>query len=727
MQIVVALMMPSMVIPYLYNTMINKIEQNVEVACYEAITKIQDSSKLVPFLNSSTDFTMIQTKAYALAFPCKELVYNVKKQIKEALIVLLLVLVAVLAVIFSLVTLIVRAATREARLSSACMSQMGKTAHDIRGYIACIKGWIDLSYTNVASTSDLASNLKKMDACANDLLALVNSILDFSKIEAGKMQLDDKEFDIAQLVEDIVDLHYPNAMKKGVDVIFDPCDGSIMNFSKVIGDEGKLKQILTNLLSNAVKFTSQGHISIRVKAKKSTFDSSTTAPNRSISLLSKFLGFFCKSKGANDNEETILIKQRSQCMEFVFEVEDTGPGIPKDKRHSIFDNFVQVKENSVGNVGTGLGLGIALSLVRLMEGDIEIVDKANGEVGTCFKFNIFLTLQGNSPVDHKPRCIKAAEGSLVIVLIKNDERRRMIRRFMKSLGIDLVTLRQGSQLRGALQRIIRRVNMTGSSSLKCILLIIDANAGDFDMEISRSIAHFRKEVSQACIKVVWLDRPDTPRAHFHGLQEESLPHADHVILEPFHGSRLSRVISLLPQFEDLPQIGHATSQQQGMVERKPSAEESDSKDQRSANKKPLLDEASSEKALQGKRFLIVEDNPMLCKLAVSSVTRWGAAHTQVCGNGKQAFEVVCKALSEGSSTLPFDYILMDCQMPVMDGMEATRRIREEERKYDVRIPIIALTAHEAEEEANIVEVGMDCHLTKPLKIEGLLQAIKGLR
>ena len=114
----------------------------------------------------------------------------------------------------------------------------------------------------------------------------MNSILDFSKMEAGKMQLEETEFDLGQLLEDIADLQHPVATKKGVDVILDPCDGSIFKFSLVKGDRSKLKQILGNLLSNAVKFTSQGHISIRCHARKLSLENSIIASNRN-SLLNR--------------------------------------------------------------------------------------------------------------------------------------------------------------------------------------------------------------------------------------------------------------------------------------------------------------------------------------------------------------------------------------------------------------------------------------------------------
>jgi len=177
------------------------------------------------------------------------------------------------------------------------------------------------------------------------------------------MQLDETEFNLAQLLEEVADLYHPIAMKKGVDVILDPCDGSVIKFSHVKGDRAKLKQILTNLLSNAVKFTSEGYISIRAWAKQPSLENSIIASNKN-SRLNRLSSFFSKNKRAyNDLEELRTIKQDPNCMEFEFDVDDTGPGIPKDKHESIFENFVQVKENATGQVGTGLGLGIVQSLV----------------------------------------------------------------------------------------------------------------------------------------------------------------------------------------------------------------------------------------------------------------------------------------------------------------------------------------------------------------------------
>nr|TKS12008.1 hypothetical protein D5086_0000065940 [Populus alba]TKS12009.1 hypothetical protein D5086_0000065950 [Populus alba] len=202
-------------------------------------------------------------------------------------------------------------------------------SHDIRAALAGITGLIEICYVEVRS-------------------GLLNSILDTSKIKDGKMQLEEEEFDLAKLLEDAVDLYHHVGMKKGVGVVLDPYDGSILKHSRVKGDMGKLKQVMCNLLSNAVKFTFEGHVSVRAWTKKPSL------------------------------ENKIITSTQN------------GKGILREKKKSVFDNFVQVKETTLGQGGTGLGLGIVQSLVHLIGGEIGIVNKENGEKGSCFKFNVFL-------------------------------------------------------------------------------------------------------------------------------------------------------------------------------------------------------------------------------------------------------------------------------------------------------------------------------------------------
>lgn len=295
-------------------------------------------------------------------------------------ILLFIILVSVCIFIF----LIIRAARREMILCARIIKQDGVTrqaerksmnktkafsraSHDVRASLAAITGLIELCHQDANPDSELAANLAQMDTCTNDLLGILNSVLDISKIEAGKVQLEIEEFNLAQLLEDVVDMFYPVAIKKGVDIVLDPCDDSIVKTCIVRGDRGKLKQIMCNLLSNAVKFTSEGHITVRAMVPKTSYENEIIASshNRVLNCLS---WLFYKSKEDSNSLDALHTSQKDpNNTKFVIEVDDTGEGIPKDKREFVFENFVQVTDRATGKEGSGLGLGIVESLVSNLE------------------------------------------------------------------------------------------------------------------------------------------------------------------------------------------------------------------------------------------------------------------------------------------------------------------------------------------------------------------------
>ncbi|OMO82132.1 hypothetical protein COLO4_23239 [Corchorus olitorius] len=669
-------------------------------------------------------------------------------------------------------------ATQQAERKSMNKSNaLAGASHDIRASLAGITGLIDVCLTDVAPRSDIQTYLNQMRNCAQDLLGLLNSILDTSKIEAGMMNLEEEEFNLAELLEHVVDLYHPVGMRKGVDVVLDPCDGSVIKFSQVKGDRGKLLQN--------------------------------------------------NNEAQNDMEVISAVTKNPNSIEFVFEVDDTGKGIPKEKQKSVFENFVQVKETAAGQVGTGLGLGIVQSLVRLMGGEIGIIDKDIGEKGTCFRFNVFLTtsetsfkgekeIQGDllsngtqqqhlgltihtpspsltirtpSPklnfLTHSPKL----EGSQVVLLIKNDERRRISHKFMENLGINVSVVDDESEtLHSALKKIksklissqhsSRRSELSSKSDISSssskdlplsamdgteqkfalkiqkgapsfILLVIDPNAEPFP-ELWRAVDEFRKGLQSIYCKVVWLGKPKS-------LERERLDPGDEILLQPFHGSRLYRVVKLLPEFGGILSQGVSDKPESSSMAKNSSIkarsrnllhnnseiqEEGSSSNDRYRKKNPSIhqpgqieikkDDAepnTSKQPLSGKRVLIAEDDTVLRRIAGVIVGRLGARFEN-CENGEEALQLVCTGLQDqrndgGHFVLPYDYILMDCEMPLMNGYEATRQIRKQEKHYGVHIPIIALTAHTSGVEARkTLEAGMDAHLGKPLQPEALMETIE---
>ncbi|KAI7982281.1 Histidine kinase CKI1 [Camellia lanceoleosa] len=761
---------------------------------------------------------------YVLALPQGGL-ESLDKHITFALIILIVVVGAMVVSIVVFVFLLLRGARREMYLCATLIKQMEATqqaerkslnkilafasaSHDVRALLAGITGLIDMCHDEVTPESELEKNLMQMEDCTKDLLGILNSILDTSKIEAGKMQLEEKEIDLAQLLEDVVDLYHPLGMKKGVDVVLDPCDSTVSKFSKVKCDQTKLKQILCNLLSNAVKFTSEGHVVVRAWAKKAHFDTTmfSSSSNKSLHCLSCL--FFKDDESSNGLESMNTIQENSNSVEFVFEVDDTGPGIPKEKHNSVFENYVQVKGTALAPEGTGLGLGIVQSLVRLMGGEISIADKEIGEKGTCFRFNIFLTMyettdssanareddvesqggyiscdssQHSRPLSTRTTSPKP-EGSHVVLFIEAKRIKVSAVRDCEQLSYTLKKLKQKLNLSqysssgrsdlssDSLSRPVSRESSTRAKEvplsaldgtdniphfqkrtnlkgvLNFILIVIDTRASPF-RELSRAVGEFKRDLQHTCCRIVWIDKPGAHSIHSKGLDLDKLPPTDLIISKPFHGSRLNHVIGLLPEFGGtLPDISPRKRRQdtlqlekflqdcafQQSGERPSSGKEVlGSGDKLTVKPVGEIKEhggTSSEQPLSGKKVLVAEDNAVLLKLAATNISKLGA-DVETCRNGEEAFELVYKGLSNrrkdgGSAFLPYDYILMDCEMPTMDGFTATRRIREEEKHYGVHIPIIALTAHTSGEEADrMMQAGMDFHLPKPLKRELLMEAI----
>ncbi|XP_010026109.2 histidine kinase CKI1 [Eucalyptus grandis] len=700
-------------------------------------------------------------------------------------------------------------ATRQAESKSMSKSNaFAQASHDVRASLAGVIGLIDISYDEVSPGSELEKNLKQMEACTKDLMGFLNCILDTSKVEAGKMPLQEEEFDLAQLLEDVVDLYHPVAMRKGVDVILDPNDGTVLKHSLVKGDRGKLKQILSNLLSNAVKFTDDGHISVRAWVQKPSLENLILVSTGN-SWWKRLMCSSCKKNDRESGDEAVNeFRQNPNSAEFVFEVDDTGKGIPKEMRKSVFENYIQVKETAQGQEGTGLGLGIVQSLVRLMGGDIKIMDKDMGERGTCFRFNVFLapfdagatkpleedleaggygaahhlglTIHANSPGlsfhSSSTRQVRSPkpEGSPVVLLIQNEERRRTCQSYMERLGIEVLVPSQWKDLPIILKKVQMKIinNAYHSSSGKSdrswrierfsksascsksrgrvsgvslssldgadhilpvckspshknqagfVLLIVDASAGPFQeifMAVTEFRTEFRKLIPSTRCKVVWLDKP-TMRSIDQRAINGKLDPDDIIMSKPFHGTRLLQVIRLLPEFG-------------GFLQRRPSKQVKERPVQNAEATKPSAEETGStrrEKPLGGKRALVVDDSEIMRKLAQCNLSNLGAT-VQLCENGKEALQLIREGIDEqresGVSDIhrPYDYILMDCQMPTMDGYEATRKIRKEEKRYGIYMPIIALTAHSSGTEVKkIFEAGMDFHIEKPANGARLMKAI----
>ncbi|KAL0364842.1 UNVERIFIED_CONTAM: Histidine kinase CKI1 [Sesamum angustifolium] len=655
---------------------------------------------------------------YVLSFPDLESLAH--KNGVVALVLLVCMLATIVISIGVFIIIILKSAKREMFLCDALIKQMESTqqaerksmnkslafanaSHDIRSSLAAISGLIDLCHETAKPHSDLSANLTQINTCVVDLVGILNSVLDTSKIEAGKMQLQEEEFNIAELLEDVVNMYYLLGMKKGVDMVFDPCDGSIFKFNLVRGDRAKLKQILCNLLNNATKFTSEGHISVRAIAKKLSIENAIIASNRK-SVLNCLSNLCFKNKGSfNTLEGLHTIQRDSNCMEYIFDVDDTGKGIPKDKQESVFENFVQVEETTIREEGTGLGLGIVQSLRNKellrtqMHMDIQLMSIiVLGVVATytrwiaCHSLSCWRRAQKSvQKVDSELWCQSLGcenNQDLLYVLELIKKKRDLSLPSSETIVVDTLQKPSNNSNRS------RPLSSSSKRSSGLILIVIDAKATSVS-ELRPVLANFRKELYHVLGLL----------PEFGGSIQLNIPEDKTIMTREVHhssqGIRYSdQVITVPIQKNEVEQVVIHETNKESINEQLP---------------------------LNGKNVLVVDDHKIQLKLSATVLRKLGAS-PHVCENGKDAYDLVCKTLKDkNEGVLCFDYIFMDCEMPVMDGFEATRLIREEEKVHGIHTPIIALTAYETPEEIGwTIEAGMDHHLVKPLQVTKVLELLQ---
>ncbi len=462
----------------------------------------------------------------------------------------------------------------------------------------------------------------------DNLLGIINNILDISKIEAGHLELEDKEFDLRELVETTGLSLATRVHEKGIELL---CYLRSDVPAYIMGDPVRLRQILVNLVGNAAKFTEQGEIVIKVEVAE------------------------------RKNDDVILH----------FSVSDTGIGIAKEKQERVFEVFSQADSSTTRkHGGTGLGLSISKQLAEKMGGKIW-VESEKGR-GSTFHFTIRSHVVEKPEIKEEtaPREIRHLR---VLIVDDNLTNRQVLREIVSAWGFLPSEAADGSSALKELERAKEKDNPYQ-------LILLDKIMPDLDgFEVTEKIRQ-TKEYSN--IPVILLssseEKGDRKRAKELGISN--------VLLKPIKRSKLydSFIKALMSQ------------------RRKDETQEG----------------PKAESRLKGKslKILLAEDNLVNQKLAKKLLEKQGWQVT-VANNGVEATEWVGK---DG-----FDLVLMDVQMPEMDGLEATKRIREQEKQTKRHIPIIALTAHAFEEDRReCLEIGMDAYTTKPIKVQELLSMIE---
>ncbi|MBF0590137.1 MAG: response regulator [Magnetococcales bacterium] len=516
--------------------------------------------------------------------------------------------------------------------NQAKSSFLAVMSHEIRTPLNVVLGMLELLREAPLGNKYLEFSNLAHTSCTT-LLDLVNDILDFSKIEEGQVSLEEVDFNLRDLLDQAALTFAPMAHNKQIEMTsFFPQEVPAM----VRGDPHRLRQIFNNLISNAIKFTPEGG-SVEIHGGP--------------------------------------MEQSDGRIRFLFEIRDTGVGVPPDKRKLIFSNFTQADGSTTRRFGgTGLGLSISRHLVQLMGGKIHVTDHPFAPSGSVFYFSANLKTSPEPMLEPSFQPILKDVNVLIVA----------------SPGLQRALLDNALDVWGTRHRHVEKVSSAlaelhlGETQNRPYHLVI---LNQWPGQDSRSDMTLFNDLSSAPHFILLTDLLDLGWDLV-----TKLPGKSSCLKKPFNTEQLLTTITWLFQNQQI-----------------------------TANSSQPLEAAVSSYSnpLRG-RILVVDDNHANRVVTHSMLVSLGLDSKEIlmAENGQEAVNV---AKSENP-----DLILMDCQMPLMDGYQATRAIRTHELSLSkAPVPIIAFTADvTAENRATGKAAGMDDFLIKPITKRRLQEPLR---
>ncbi len=476
---------------------------------------------------------------------------------------------------------------------------------------------------------------------AEALLSIINDILDFSKIESGKLELEEIPFDLQTLADETAELLAVKARDKAIELILRYVPGTVR---ELVGDPGRIRQIITNLVGNAIKFTERGRVLLKIEE----------------------LGSLSHDCGK------AIVK---------ISVEDTGIGISKEAQAKLFQKFTQADSSTTRKYGgTGLGLAICRQMVEMMGGDIMFQSTVG--VGSLFAFTMVLPRYDQAITQDEVIAIEHLRGTRMLIVDDLPDNIDIVKEQLETIGMQCLICNDSVQ---AFDMLVAQKEAGMPVDIALIDYLMPGLNGE---NLAKHIKAADSPVKDTAIVIL-------TSASGQGFAKRFAAAGISAYLsKPIHSRALIETVSRVWQ-------AWKQGDKEGLI---------------TAENIRTRMQSEEHTRFDGAQVLMAEDNRVNQGFATETLEALGVSVT-IASNGREAVDKLMQR--------PFDLVLMDCQMPIMDGFEASRILSDLKKKGEIgAIPIIALTANAMRgDREKCLEAGMSDYITKPMRKSDMIQSL----